>query len=96
MKQTIQTHSSFKTPMTPCRVRAMQVIDDFEFFKLLFEPKTGYYFVYNNYTTASYFTRSFNTASSFFDRCIGYTYSFINPRHTSYKRGAFLLPQSRV
>jgi len=72
-KQSKNIAPSNMSRMTSRRIYAMKVIDTFEFFKLLFEPKTGHYFVYNNYTTASYFSRSFNAASSFFDRCIGYT-----------------------
>jgi len=52
------------------RLTKMRVISKYDYLKFLFEPKTGCYFVYNNYTTASYFSRSFNTASSLFDRYI--------------------------
>ncbi len=71
MKKKTRTLPSKMNPMTPNRLITMKVIDTYEFFKLLFEPSTGCYFVYNNYTTASHYSRSFNTASSLFDRAIG-------------------------
>lgn len=54
--------------MTKHRIESMEVIDSYEFLRLLFDHTTGHYIVFNNYSLNSLYSKNYDTARQFFEK----------------------------
>jgi len=53
--------------MTKRRIESMQVIDSYEFLRLLTDHATGNYIVFNNYSLNSFYSEDYYVARQFFE-----------------------------
>lgn len=54
--------------MTKNKIASMELLDSYEFLKLLRDVSTGFYIVYNNYSMNSMYSSNYNTARNFFEK----------------------------
>lgn len=54
--------------MTNLRIASMQKLDSYEFLRLLRDPSTGFYVVFNNYSLNSLYSKDYHFARRFFEK----------------------------